>query len=221
MKLTRLNFPFEVKDVSDTGDFSGYAAVFNNLDRKGDVLLPGAFTDTLAEWKARDRLPPLLWQHNMDEPIGLATKMEEDATGLLVVGKLLKDSVQRAAEAYSLLKNKVIEGMSFGFQVPPGGATKERGARIVKSVRLWEWSLVTFGANELALVDAVKTALADGDLPTLSEFEDFLREAGFSKTQACAIAGKGLRPLLQGEPGDRDFTTELAQDLLSSLSLNK
>src|SRR3546814_2104183 len=53
-------------------------------------------------------------------------------------------------------------------------------------------SVVNFPANRRLLVTGVKASLQDGNLPSLSEFEDFLREAGFSKTQASAIAGKGL-----------------------------
>ncbi len=59
----RLNFGLtEVKfaDGAAAGTFSGYGAVFSNEDYGGDVILPGAFTETLAEWKAKGKLPKML-----------------------------------------------------------------------------------------------------------------------------------------------------------------
>src|SRR3546814_12928180 len=74
-----------------------------------------------------------------------------------------------------------------------------------------------FRSNRRSLVTGVKASLQDGNLPSLSEFEDFLREAGFSKTQASAIAGKGLSHLLRGEPGnaqDADFWSALRAEAI-------
>ena len=68
--------------------------------------MPGAFSESLSNWAAKDRLPPILWQHNPTNPIGPFTRMEEDEKGLFVEGKLLIDTVQLAKEAYELLKEK-------------------------------------------------------------------------------------------------------------------
>lgn len=217
MRLSTLDFPLEVKEIAEDGLFLGHAATFGNLDRKGDIILPGAFDTTIAEWKARSRMPPILWQHNMDQPIGATVSMEQDEKGLAIEGKLVK-TVRLAHEAYDLLRAKVINALSIGFQVPSGASTRDsKGIRSIKAVNLWENSLVTFGANDLSLVSAVKSALSLGELPSLAEFEEFLRDSGFSKKQACAIASAGLRPLLRSESGDRDVKSELAQDLLATL----
>ena len=53
----------------------------------------------------------------------------------------------------------------------------------------------------------------DQTMPSLSDFENFLREAGFSKSQATAIAGKGLKSLLRSESGSESNT-----DFLSALA---
>jgi HK97 family phage major capsid protein len=60
-------------------------------------------------------------------------------------------------------------------------------------------------------ITSVKSLVEDGRLPTLPEFENFLREAGFSKSQATAIAGKGLAPLFRSESGSTpsDFLSAL------------
>ena len=74
------------------------------------------------------------------------------------------------------------------------------GITVLKKLDLREVSIVTFAANERARVEAVKHILAAGELPTVREFEEFLRDAGgFSKTLAAAIASKAT-PHLRGEP---------------------
>ncbi len=82
-------------------------------------------------------------------------------------------------------------------------------------VALHEVSLVTIQMNEKALITSVKSIIEAGQLPSLSQFEDFLREAGFSKSQAAAIAGKGLSSLLKATPSSpsNDFLSALARSV--------
>lgn len=207
MKREQKTFPFEVKAIEDTGEFSGYLSVFNNIDSWRDIVMPGAFAETLAEWNSKGRLPPVLWQHRSGEPIGPFTKMQEDQKGLYVEGRLLVNELQRAKEAHALVKHKVVSGMSIGFETIGEEWDKINRLRKLTKVKLWEGSIVTFPANEEAQIEAVKSALESGALPSLKDFEAFLREAGFSKTQAAAIAGRGLAHLLrsesEGEPGNQ------------------
>lgn len=214
MKREQKTFPFEVKAIEDTGEFSGYLSVFNNVDSWRDIVVPGAFSETLAEWNSKGRLPPVLWQHRSGEPIGPFTKMQEDQTGLYVEGRLLVGELQRAKEAHALVKHKVVSGMSIGFETIGEEWDKENRVRKLTKVKLWEGSIVTFPANEKAQIEAVKSALAEGALPSLKEFEAFLREAGFSKTQATAIAGRGLAHLLRSES---DALASVADEIRSQL----
>ena len=84
MTTKTLDFQCELKANGDTGTFEGYGSIFNITDRGGDIVVPGAFTETLAAQKAAGRLPAMLWQHRQAEPIGVYTSMEEDAVGLKV-----------------------------------------------------------------------------------------------------------------------------------------
>ena len=175
-----------------------------DIDRQVDyyreVVVPGAFRESLETWAGKKRLPPILWQHRSGEPIGPFLEMREDDVGLYVRGQLLVSEVQRAREARALLKSGAIGGMSIGFDVVEDEYDSRSGIRSLKKVNLWEGSIVTFPANEAAQVVAVKAW--DGDLPSMSEFEDFLREAGgFSRSQAKAIAGHGLGRLLREAGG--------------------
>lgn len=209
--------PFHVKEVKPSGEFTGYASVFDTLDWYRDVVRRGAFTDSIAEWKAKGKLPPILWQHKSDQPIGPHLDMYEDATGLFVHGKLLideQDANPEARKAYGLLKNEVISGMSIGFDVAEGGMEYDGKTNVWNLVKLdlWENSLVTFPANEDAQVIEVKNILASGKLPTPSEFEGFLRDAGFSRRQAKHVAGHGYTSLRDAGLPLRD-AEELGIDL--------
>lgn len=217
MAIKHKSFPLQVKEVSDKGEFSGYLSVFGNVDSYREIVMPGAFAESLAEWKQKNRLPPILWQHNSERPIGPFTKMEEDERGLYVEGRLLVDDVKDAKEAYALLKNQVIGGMSIGFRTVGQEWDEDERVRRLTKLDLWEGSIVTFPANEEAQVEAIKTALNGGELPTLKDFEKFLREAGFSKTQATAIASHGLSHLHRSESGTQ--ANELA-DVLQAIKSN-
>lgn len=185
------DFRFGYKADEAGGKFEGHASVFDVIDSYREVVMPGAFQDTISEWKSSGRFPPCLWQHFWYEPIGPITHLEEDSVGLLVRGDLLIDDVPRAREARALMKAKAITGMSFGFDVDEEEYDSRAAILRLKKIDLWEVSVVTFPANEAAQIESVKSAFG-GKLPSVRDFEDFLREAGFSKSHAAAIATYGL-----------------------------
>lgn len=196
--------------VKEDGFFIGYGSVFGVKDSYGDIVRPGAFTASIGEWKAKGKMPKLLWQHDPSQPIGVWESIEEDGHGLKMQGRLLIDDVAKAREAYALMKSGAIDGLSIGYSVKRAKWNEDEDALDLFALNLWETSIVTFPANEAATVSEVKTALARGELPTLKAFEKFLREAGFSNSQATAIAGHGLRKLHQGEPDNADITAALS-----------
>lgn len=216
MKLKHRQFGFKVKATGDDGTFAGYGSVFNNADAYRDVVMPGAFAKTLASWKEQEALPPCLWQHNSQSPIGPFTLMAEDGKGLYVEGQLLIKDVQQAREAYALLKSGTIRGMSIGYDIPDGGMEYDGKTNVWKlnEIDLWECSIATFPANVEATVTSVKSILASGRNPTIPEFEELLRDAaGFSRKQATAIASVGYAKFLQQrDAGDGDGSETIALD---------
>lgn len=127
--------------ASDAGVFEGYASLFNVLDSGGDIVAPGAFTASLRKRGAAQ--VKMLWQHKADEPIGVWTRIFEDARGLKVAGRF-DMTVARAREALSLLRAGAVDGLSIGFRTVRAARDKETGARRLLEVDLWEVSLVTF-----------------------------------------------------------------------------
>lgn len=215
MNRKHLTFPFHTKEVKDTGEFTGYAAVFDNVDYYRDVIRRGAFTATLADWKSRGKLPPLLWQHNQQCPIGPHLDMYEDEKGLYVRGKLLVNEIQLAKEAHALLTNGVISGMSIGFDVAEEGMTYDGKTNVwnLTKIDLWENSLVTFPANDQAQVEEVKSALAAGKLPPPSVFEALLRDVGFTRKQAAFVTSRGYTGLRDSGLPLRDAEVAKGVDL--------
>lgn len=153
------SFALDLKSLDSKGRFAGYASVFNVVDNQHDVILRGAFHNTIR--RGLDHVK-FLWQHQQDEPIGVITELSEDAHGLYVQGTLLLN-VQRAQEAYSLLKAGAISGLSIGYSPVHYAVDPETGIRRLTEVELWEISLVTFPANKGANITMVKSCVPDVD----------------------------------------------------------
>lgn len=187
--------PFELKFLKESGVFEGYASVFDVTDSVNDRIAPGAFARSLAAHKAEGRLPPLLWQHDPRQPIGAWREMREDAHGLFVTGELFVNDIIRAKEAYRLLCENVVTGLSIGYRTKNAHRDRKAGVRVLTEVELLEVSMVTFPANEFARVNAVKSQLSAGAVPSEREFEAFLREAGLSRRQAKGLIAHGYKSL--------------------------
>lgn len=216
MNYLDASIEFESKAFGESGSFEGYAAIFGNVDLGGDVIERDAFKEFV---RNADGKTIILNQHNQRDPIGVA-EVVQDSKGLAFKGQLVLEAAS-ARSAYALMKAKALGGMSMGYDVLAGGSeTLKSGVRTLKALKLWEISPVTFGMNPLAGISGVKGLdhiLKGGGMPTLPQFEDFLCEAGFSRTQAKAVAGNGLRKLL--DRCEADGNTSDALDALKSFTL--
>ncbi len=144
----------EVKTLNEQGVFAGYASVFNIVDSQRDIILPGAFVSTLKERAGQIKL---LWQHDQKDPIGIIEELREDVSGLYIRGRLMLD-LARGREAYALLKQGIVSGLSIGYSPTRFRVDPDTGVRILGGVDLWEVSLVTFPANHAAQVTVFKHA---------------------------------------------------------------
>lgn len=203
MKHKHLDVPFEVKAVSDDGLFTGYASVFEELDSYRDVVKQGAFVKSLADWAAKNRKVPILWQHNGAAPIGVYTEIREDSVGLYVEGRLNLD-VQQGREAYALLKQGALSGISIGYSVVRDETDSKSGVRRLFEVKLYEASLVTFPAADSARVQNVKSI---EEMQTLSDCEERLRDSGFSKSEAVAFVSRIKAIAMRSDSADAEAKT--------------
>ncbi len=212
MHTTHSAIPFEAKYVAETGIFEGYASVFNTTDQVNDRILPGAFTKSISKTQNENRFPPLLWQHDMAAPIGAWREIREDNYGLYVRGELFINDVPKAREAYALMRNGGLSGLSIGYKVRESTRERASGTRILTDIDLIEISVVTMPANDSARIMRVKSAFAAGDVPSVRDFEAFLRDAGLSHKQAkgmIAYGYKSLEPLPRDVAEDTDGVAQL------------
>lgn len=212
------DFSLEIKATDDAGVIEGYASVFGGEpDSYGDVIMPGAYAESLVKHRRAGTMPLMLWGHQSSElPVGDWVDMAEDGKGLWAKGQLDLDDPM-GQRVHRAIKRKSVRGLSIGYEtIEAKNDPKRPGVRLLEKLDLWEVSPVNFPAARRATITGVKSILEGGALPSLPQFEEFLREAGFSKTEATAIAGKGLAPLLRGEPGnepDADFWSALAAQM--------
>lgn len=205
MLMTKISGePLDLKAVSETGMIEGYVSVFGNVDSYGEVVESEAFNETLAKAEKAKRKIKLLWQHDPHQPIGVWDELTVDRKGLWGKGRLLIDESPKAREAHGLLLAGALDGLSIGYRTlkaePKPG---KEGVISLLKLDLMEASVVTFAANERARVEVVKSILDGGSLPTVREFEGLLRDAGFSKAKAKAIAAAAT-PHLRREADDVD-----------------
>jgi uncharacterized protein len=139
--------------ASGTGVFEGYASLFGVLDGAGDIVMPGAFADTLRKKGAHG--VRMLFQHDPKEVIGSWIEMGEDARGLFVRGRI-NPYVQRGRELTALLDQRAIDGLSIGYRALFSSRDKRAGARRLHRIDLWEVSLVAFPMLEGARVSPAK-----------------------------------------------------------------
>lgn len=196
-----VTYAAEFKALTDTGEFSGYASIFGNVDLGGDIVERHAFQEME---KTRDGKVRILYNHNTTLPIGSAIVKEDDA-GLHFDGKLVLED-PTARKCYAFMKTGILDGMSIGYDVLAGGAeTTNAGVRKLKALKLWEISLVMFGMNPQARVESVKSA---DEFQTLREFEDYLRDVGgHSRAEAKTRAAAGWK----ARKDQRDAGTDVKQ----------
>jgi len=151
---------FDQTEIKFTGDgskgtFEGYAAVFNNTDADGDIILPGAFAGVVAN---QSRKVAMFFNHQTRAiPVGKWDAMHEDGKGLFVRGQLTP-GLSLAEDLKAAMQHGTVEGMSVGFSVGPDDYTVGTSGLIFKNISyLREISVCTFPANELAGVTAMKS----------------------------------------------------------------
>jgi HK97 family phage prohead protease len=173
-----------IKSVGERGELDGFCATYGNVDRQGDVILPGAFTKSLAENGGKVKL---LYQHSMATPVGAGT-LVDTPTGLRIKAQLVL-AVDMGREAWELVKAGVIDSFSIGYDVVR--SSLKNGVRQLEELKLWEVSLVTVPANPRATINAFKNADAD-DLAAVQALVNQMAEAAAVR-QLEGVLRKGGR----------------------------
>lgn len=145
----------------------GYASVFDEEDNYGDIIEKGAFEESISN----PTKIKLLWQHESKSPIGKIDRLYEDSKGLVIEASINCD-LNQGKEASLLVKDGVIDGLSIGFTIEKSSFS-ESGKRIITDLKLWEISIVTFPANNMAKI----AHISKGDLSlSLEKIEKSLNQ---------------------------------------------
>ena len=134
-------------ETPNTLRFAGYAAIFDRVDRGGDIIRPGAF-GAFPEGQSL----PLLWQHDRLRRIGKVDRVREDRRGLRVIGTV-STATRAGREAAALLAGSGMKGLSFGYRVK---RARGEGPRELLDLDVAEISLVTAPMQDLARVHLVQ-----------------------------------------------------------------
>jgi len=138
------------------GELEGYASVFGNVDQGGDVVLPGAFRKTLADWSRSKQPLPLIADHDLstDGVIGSVKQAREDVTGLWVRAGFSSDP--RAQSVRTKMIEGHLKGMSFTYETVKHymGQIGGKSARFLQELKLFEATVTPFPMNTLAFASA-------------------------------------------------------------------
>ena len=160
MKTRHFELKIKSADIEE-GIISGYASVFGNVDSYGDIVVRGAFSRFLAELQVKNKVIPVFYGHNMEDPranIGRVLELREDNRGLWFKAQLDLSGDTYGSLVYEQLKDGRLDSLSFGFSVIDGANT-EAGYEL-RELELYEISVVPIPANREALITEVKAGRA-------------------------------------------------------------
>lgn len=130
---------------NNEGFFCGYASVFNVTDSYNDIILNGAFKNSIKQNNIS-----LCWQHDINKVIGNITTLREDSVGLYIEGKIDTENI------YKYVKSGLIYGLSIGYNVNKCHFDN-KNRRVLEDIDLKEISIVYFPANKHANITYCKS----------------------------------------------------------------
>jgi uncharacterized protein len=210
-----------IKDLdTKQGVVSGYFAAFNNKDSDGDIIVPGAFSETLKLNGPASKNPRIkhLLDHDRTKGIGVLTELEEDTYGLRYVSKA--GSWTLGQDFLKMCEGGLITEHSIGYSVQKGQPDKNQDAYMLLELRLWEGSsLQAWGANPNTPLLGVKS---DGDL--VSAFQTLTKalERGTYTDDTFKLIERDYKRIgellkAQQKPAEPDYTA-LAQAITKNFN---
>jgi len=209
--MEKLYKSFELKSIGDNGKVEGYASTWTETpDSYGDIVVKGAFEETLKKRATTGHPFPLCYGHDLNQIIGKVDSIEEDDTGLKIEASFLKTAL--AQEKRELVKEGIVWQFSFAYNIlgyeKPTDEEKKQGilCKLTK-LDLFEISLVPIPANQTAVVTDIKSdktkekdsAAGQVDPKTVAEV---LEKSGKRNSKKDAEAIKQAISLLQGVLGE-------------------
>jgi HK97 family phage prohead protease len=156
----------------------GYLAVFNKADDKGTTPIKGAFAKSLRERGvgslAKQKIL-FLWFHDLRDPIGQFTELEEDDYGLRFAASI--DEIPQGDRALKQVNSGTLNQFSYGFLYVWDKMEYDEAADVVvmREVDLWEGSVVSYGSQADTFAIRSKDDLANYQEELNAEMEEFVK----------------------------------------------
>ena len=214
-------------DGLEDGQFEAIVSVFGNIDAYGDVVMPGAFKDSLAEWAASGNRIPVYYSHRMDDPdfnIGTVLEAKETDEGLWVKAQLRLDATtSKAPQVHRLLMDRSLAQFSFAYDVIEGGMEKGQfdgsdepvEVFALRKLKLYEVGPTPLGANqETELLDVkamARTIAAKAGRVISAKNEKALRDA-LAGLNASSAQIKDVLSALDAASADNEDDEKAAHD---------
>lgn len=176
------------------GELEGYASVFGNVDAVGDVVLPGAFKKTLADWSRSKQPLPLIADHELSTEgvIGSVHDAREDGVGLRVKARFSSDP--KAQSVRTKMIEGHLKGMSFTYQPVKHylGQLAGKSVRFLQELKIFEATVSPFPVNDLATASA-KAAMSSASINDLPDSAFAYIEPGGKKDAEGKTTPRSLR----------------------------
>lgn len=146
----------------DNGKICGYFSTYEKTpDSYGDIIAPGAFTNTLEKRKESGHPFPLCFNHDFSAVIGSVKNVEDTEKGVYIEAEFL-DTAQ-AQDVRKMLLSGAIYQFSFAYDVikahKPNDEEKAAGVtNVLDELEVFEISVVTVPANQNAVATEIKSA---------------------------------------------------------------
>lgn len=198
MFKTKSNYKLEDVD-NRRGQIKCYVSIFDNIDSDNDMIVKGAFARTIKERGPNSNRLVIkhLWQHDPWSPIGLPKEMQENEKGLYVVSEFGTD--KESQEKFQKHVDGIIDQFSIGYNtiISEKGISQGKEYNVLKELKLWEYSSVTWGANSETFIEDIKSS----DKETLLE----------KTNRRIDALKKGLRSGIYRDETLESFELELEQ----------
>lgn len=170
-------FQVRLAEESDKREFTGIAVPWGQV---ADIA--GIYTETVQRGAVQDSEDAKVWWRH-DEPIGRITRAEDTDDGWQITGVLSRTA--RGDEAYTLLRDGVVDRLSIGFQPLEHTDTEHEDGSITRTrtrIKVREVSIVPLPAYPGAAVTQVREARTEGDTPMS---EDTLTRADLDEVRTA------------------------------------
>lgn len=221
--MNHLYKSFDIKADEGTGTISGYFSTYDPIpDSYGDIVAPGAFTETIKAREETGHPFPLCWNHDLDQIIGKVDSIEDTEKGPLMTASFFDTPL--AQEKREIVKSGVVYQFSFAYDIEEAGPTKlEDGTKVneLRKLNLYEVSVVPIPANQNAVMTEVKAEEVEEKAEEPEEIKSVTVDVKLDREQVDEITAnlleKAGRRNSKADADKLEQAIALIQDVLGQL----